>query len=190
MRKISRKAEGSNMDILVIIIVGLVALALLLSIIFRANILNFIRNLPDYGNSQEDRVIDIGDDTVIDNVAKCEKVGELVTIKREGFWQSSGAMLKDIFSEPALYYISIGGTKTDLYVYQYKEILKIELDESGDNEDAGQIINQKILIDDKWINDGSLRMEHSLLPDVDSLKLIDDGYLNGLSICKKLEAKP
>lgn len=211
MIALNKKGEEGGMSILVILIVGLIGLALVLGIIFRADILNWISNLPDYGDSDEDRVIDIDDDEVI-NGEICEEIGKLTVIKYEGGLTAGAKRLAGaefgklnkyvkIWVSPLLagvhaynsdlsldklYTIDINNSPTNLFVHTKDEVLYVAFQEER-SSNIGQIDtdNMKVIIDNEFIDSSDIRAKHRSLPSSENLRLIDDASIRSLKICRK-----
>lgn len=177
--KFNKRAEQETMRNIIIAVVAFVVLVLILFLIFRSQILDYVRNLPGYSTNQTDRVIDAT--SKLDNLKSslgCGKntVGTIKSISSErNFivdWVSSSA-----------YRVYIGTSSTELLIYNSGSL---ELDENI-NEKVGQVDDGGVIrIDSNWINDDILRGNHPTIPSAGKLRVIDGAYLTkDNKICRR-----
>jgi len=209
MKIYSKKGEGGQWDYLIKLIVALIALMLLFGLIFRADVVNYIRNLPDYGDPDEDREIIYSDDKIINNVNLCGEenvVGEIIPIKKDdGFVAGAYELMSVEYGKLPIYLkfiipslgvahivnpdmklnraanIKIKGADSGLFIHYSSGVTYIALDELS-SENIGKISKSNIVeIDDAWINDDSLRSKHPTISSKEDLAAIDNGFIGGLS---------
>lgn len=164
----NNKAEQEAVRNIIIAVVALLVLALILFFIFKAQILERIRDSPGYSYSDKDKLIDAKNIDNLKSSLSCNvQVGNIKSISPERNF------IVDWVSYSA-FRIDIGGESTELLVYNSGSI---QLDE-WINEEVGYVgENGVIEIYDKWINDDILRSYHETIPSVGKLRVINGAYL-------------
>lgn len=156
----SKRAEIGTMEKIITIIIVLVVLAVILLFIFKQDILQYFRNLPDYSPPQEDKNIESGPAEKILVSKTCPNI-EIGYVRYDG--RNSNI-------------IYINNEKT--FLFWKKSSGSIKLDERGD-ENVGEVDSQHIMhIYPKWINDLKLRKKHEKIPSREDLRKLDGATLS------------
>lgn len=158
------RGQGVGTNWFVIVLVSLIVLGVVLMFIYRADILNRLRQTPGYDFNQKEKVVDITKDAAAAARFCPIKVGNLMT---PGSWT--------VYSKSQIF---IGGQQTSLWIYTGDS--DIELPRVFANPVIGTIDTQGVIH-----MDSSKFGKYDDLPSTDKLTLLDGAYLYGNNICRK-----
>lgn len=165
----NKKGEEVAINKIIVIIMVVIVILAVLTFLFKANLLNYIKNLPDYQSPDEDKEIIPSNDTSA-NSKSCSVEG---TIGKVGnFEEITGRNGQFIY---------IKGLKTNLlWGDSVVEIYEDDLIHFN----VGIISNYVIRLDAK-LYDSKYRNRHPGLPTIEDLQLLDGSYvIKGNLLCK------
>ena len=189
---LNKKAQSDSRQIVIWAIVCIIILLIVGVFIFRANITNWLRNLPDYTTPEgKDIEINSTDNSTVSKICPGSDIGSF-TAKSYNKWYYFPILFGASVGDSA--YISVGpsGNRrlTKLWWIQTgEEAGQIQLDENVVFKDpvVGLVDSQmRISIYNQWMTDDVLRSKHPTIPSKEDLKLLNGAVIvsAGNLICK------
>lgn len=96
-------------------IIGVLVLVLVLFVLFKADIIGYLRNVPGYSYNDTDSFVDMGSENGGKNTVCPVQIGYLVNVAKPGWWNVHAPL---IFTKtpPPVYQIYIDGKKVNLII--------------------------------------------------------------------------
>lgn len=203
---VSKKGENVAIPKLVTVIIVILVIAVLILFLTKADILNYLRNLPSYKYNETDKTIDeISSDTAIKSTDCPVKIGELKT------YQEIGPSLippstKAVRRTEIMFWLIDKKGEHGIWLFWNDAKKTIDVyNPNGIKDRTIGIINNdnSIKIEQKWFDQkihknklnkipivGIYIHNYAFLPSVEDLKIVDGSYrrgenLNSNDLCKK-----